>query len=161
MKKSKILLIFTAIILIISGCKPHVERTQADKAYYEYCIIYVELFSPDKISENWDEKRIDYLTSNNFEVKYEKLKEAVENYEAVMTDKNSSTLENITRHIETTDKFLNYAKKYKETGKYKVDEITESERLDRGPLQSSIGIAYDAMLTIIDAWEKTTPVYVD
>ena len=161
MKKNKILLIFTAIILLISSCKPHVERTQANKAYYEYCLIYVELFSPDKISENWDDKRILYLTSDDFKVKYEKLKEAVENYKAVMTTKDEPELETINRHIKTTDKFIYYAKMYEETGKYNVDEITDEERLDRGPLQDLIGITYRAMLEIIDVWNKSTPVYVD
>ena len=150
----------------MSGCnKPSVERTQANKAYYEYCLIYVDIFNPKKIPEDWNMKRIEYLTSNNFEVKYEKLKEAVENYKAVMTDKDKPELETINRHIDTIDKFIFYAKKFNELGIKTNDEIftkmTDEERLGYAGAETSMKITYDAMLEIIDVWNKSTPVYVD
>ena len=166
MKKNKIMLSLILILILLTSCnKPAVERTKADKAYYEYCIVFVDIFDPEKIPEFWDEKRIKYLTSKDFESKYEKLKGAVEIYKSVMTDKNTSTLANINRHIEDTEKFIHYAKKANELGITTKEEIftkmSDEDRLDYAIVETGIKIAYDAMLGIIAAWEKTTPVYVD
>ena len=161
MKKMKILLIFMVIILIFGGCKPKVERTQADKAYHEYCLIYVDIFATDKISENWDEKRIEYLNSKEFEVKYEKLKTSVENYRAIISNEELGFLRSMEEDIETADKFIYYAEKYKETGKYQINEITNEERLETALLQDFIKITWNSKMKILEVWKKTIPVYKD